>query len=82
MFDLLNCIFQLYELQATRWEWKNLKPKPAKGGLMPCARLGHSFTLVGHKVYLFGGLANDSEDPKCNIPRYLLLYFITSSSKL
>ena len=32
---------------------------------------GHSFTLLGNKAYLFGGLANDSEDPKNNIPRYL-----------
>lgn len=24
--------------------------------------------LVGNKCYLFGGLANDSEDPKNNIP--------------
>uniref|UniRef100_A0A8V5GPV0 Host cell factor Kelch-repeats domain-containing protein n=1 Tax=Melopsittacus undulatus TaxID=13146 RepID=A0A8V5GPV0_MELUD len=41
----------LYELQASRWEW--------------------NFSLVGNKCYLFGGLANDSEDPKNNIPRYL-----------
>lgn len=32
--------------------------------------VGHSFTLLGNKAYLFGGLANDSEDPKNNIPRY------------
>ncbi|GFQ86211.1 host cell factor 1 [Trichonephila clavata] len=30
----------------------------------PCPRLGHSFTLIGNKVYLFGGLANDSDDPR------------------
>ncbi|KAF4524803.1 hypothetical protein B566_EDAN010178 [Ephemera danica] len=62
---------ELYELQASRWEWKRLKPKPPKSGILPCARLGHSFTLIGNKVYLFGGLANDSDDPKNNIPRYL-----------
>ena len=61
----------LYELQASRWEWKKLKPKMPKTGPPPCPRLGHSFTLIGNKVYLFGGLANDSEDPKNNIPRYL-----------
>ncbi|XP_069785357.1 host cell factor 1-like isoform X2 [Narcine bancroftii] len=61
----------LYELQASRWEWKKLKPKPPKNGSLPCPRLGHSFSLVGNKCYLFGGLANDSEDPKNNIPRYL-----------
>lgn len=62
---------ELYELQASRWEWKRLKPKPPKNGISPCARLGHSFTLVNDKVYLFGGLANESEDPKNNIPKYL-----------
>ncbi|XP_076860117.1 host cell factor 1b [Brachyhypopomus gauderio] len=61
----------LYELQASRWEWKRLKPKTPKNGPPPCPRLGHSFSLVGSKCYLFGGLANDSEDPKNNIPRYL-----------
>uniref|UniRef100_A0A6Q2XGA9 Host cell factor 1 n=1 Tax=Esox lucius TaxID=8010 RepID=A0A6Q2XGA9_ESOLU len=61
----------LYELQASRWEWKKLKAKPPKNGPPPCPRLGHSFSLVGSKCYLFGGLANDSEDPKNNIPRYL-----------
>ncbi|XP_053378381.1 host cell factor 1-like isoform X2 [Mercenaria mercenaria] len=62
---------ELYELQASRWEWKRLKPKNPRTGLPPCPRLGHSFTLLGNRVYLFGGLANDSEDPKNNIPRYL-----------
>ncbi|CAK8697805.1 unnamed protein product [Clavelina lepadiformis] len=61
----------LYELQASRWEWKKLSPRPPNSGPPPCPRLGHSFTLVGNKVYLFGGLANDSDDPKTNIPRYL-----------
>ena len=57
-------------LQASRWEWKRLKAKTPKNGPPPCPRLGHSFSLVGNKCYLFGGLANDSEDPKNNIPRY------------
>ncbi|XP_059062401.1 host cell factor 1 [Achroia grisella] len=61
----------LYELQASRWEWKRLKPLPPKQGIPPCPRLGHSFTLLNGKVYLFGGLANESDDPKNNIPRYL-----------
>ncbi|XP_040009179.1 host cell factor 1b isoform X3 [Xiphias gladius] len=61
----------LYELQASRWEWKRLKAKAPKNGPPPCPRLGHSFSLIGSRCYLFGGLANDSEDPKNNIPRYL-----------
>ncbi|XP_055371993.1 host cell factor 2 isoform X2 [Condylostylus longicornis] len=61
----------LYELQATKWEWRKLKPHPPDNGQPPSPRLGHSFTLIGDKVYLFGGLANESEDPKNNIPKYL-----------
>ncbi|KAJ8678807.1 hypothetical protein QAD02_014594 [Eretmocerus hayati] len=62
---------ELYELQASKWEWKRLKPRPPKHDHPPCPRLGHSFTLIGNRVFLFGGLANDSDDPKNNIPRYL-----------
>lgn len=72
---------ELFELQASRWEWKRLRPLPPSQGPYPCPRLGHSFTLIGHKVYLFGGLANDSNDPKNNIPRYLNdLYTLDISS--
>uniref|UniRef100_A0A8B9TU96 Host cell factor C2 n=1 Tax=Anas platyrhynchos TaxID=8839 RepID=A0A8B9TU96_ANAPL len=39
----------LYELQASRWLWKKVKPQ----------------------CYLFGGLANESEDSNNNVPRYL-----------
>ncbi|XP_069375510.1 host cell factor 2 isoform X2 [Paralichthys olivaceus] len=61
----------LYELQASRWLWRKLKPRAPRSGLPPCPRIGHSFTLVGNKCYLFGGLANDSEDPNGNVPRYM-----------
>ncbi|XP_023278698.1 host cell factor 2 isoform X1 [Seriola lalandi dorsalis] len=61
----------LYELQASRWLWKKLKPRAPKNGSPPCPRIGHSFTLLGNKCYLFGGLANDSEDPNGNVPRYM-----------
>lgn len=40
---------------------------------------GHSFTLLGNKGYLFGGLANDSEDPKNNIPRFVMLSLVSDS---
>ena len=66
---ILIVYFKLYELQASRWEWKHLHPKAPANNITPCARLGHSFTLVGKRVFLFGGLANDSEDPRSNIPR-------------
>uniref|UniRef100_A0A8C3RQE6 Host cell factor 1 n=1 Tax=Chelydra serpentina TaxID=8475 RepID=A0A8C3RQE6_CHESE len=61
----------LYELQASRWLWKKIKPQPPSVGSPPCPRLGHSFSLYGNKCYLFGGLANESEDSNNNIPRYL-----------
>ncbi|KAF0029426.1 hypothetical protein F2P81_018531 [Scophthalmus maximus] len=61
----------LYELQASRWLWKKLKPRAPRNGSRPCPRIGHSFTLVGNKCYLFGGLVNDSENPNGNIPRYM-----------
>ena len=69
-FSYILLYFQMYELQASRWEWKKLKAKaPKPPAVYPCPRLGHSFTAVGHKAYLFAGLANDSDDPKNNIPR-------------
>ncbi|XP_034019276.1 host cell factor 2 isoform X1 [Thalassophryne amazonica] len=61
----------LYELQASRWLWKKLKPRAPRNAAPPCPRIGHSFTLVGNKCYLFGGMANDSEDPNRNVPRYM-----------
>lgn len=61
----------LYELQSANWEWRHVRPKAPKNDNAPCPRLGHSFTIIGSQIYLFGGLANDSDDPKDNIPRYL-----------
>ncbi|XP_051974921.1 host cell factor 2-like [Xyrauchen texanus] len=61
----------LYELQASRWLWKKLKPRPPRNASPPCPRIGHSFVLHANKCYLFGGMANDSKDPNGNIPRYL-----------
>lgn len=57
----------LYELLASRWEWRRLTPLNDP----PCPRLGHTFNLVGQKAVIFGGLANESNDPKLNIPKYL-----------
>lgn len=62
---------ELYELQATKWEWRKLHPLPPDDGNEPCPRFGHTFTMIGEKIYLFGGLANESDDPKNNIPKYL-----------
>lgn len=62
----------LYELKISNWEWKKIKPRPMKNNQPPPRpRLGHSFNFIGNKIYLFGGLANDSENPKQNVPKYL-----------
>ncbi|CAF0759351.1 unnamed protein product [Adineta steineri] len=61
----------LWELNPITWIWKKVKPRPPRTSPLPCARLGHTFTYSEGKFYLFGGLANDSKDPKQNVPRYL-----------
>ncbi|CAL8114882.1 unnamed protein product [Orchesella dallaii] len=61
----------LYELNIPKWEWKKLKPKDPRNGEPPYARIGHSFTILRDQVFMFGGLANDSDDERFNIPRYL-----------
>ncbi|UJR10483.1 hypothetical protein I4U23_014687 [Adineta vaga] len=61
----------LWELNPLKWEWRKLKPRPPRTAPLPCARLGHTLTFAEGKFYLFGGLANDSKDPKQNVPRYL-----------
>lgn len=62
--------------QASRWLWKKLKPRPPRNASLPCPRIGHSFTLHANKCYIFGGMANDSEDPNGNIPRCAYLHAI------
>ena len=59
----------LYELQASKWEWKKLQQKKeilknGEKGEIPCARMCHSFTTLGDgKVVLFGGVKNGSDAP-------------------
>ena len=61
----------LYEMKVSNWEWKKIRPKPPKNGNpSPRARLGHSFTMIGNKIFMFGGLANENENPKNNLPKY------------
>ncbi|CAF3025275.1 unnamed protein product [Rotaria socialis] len=61
----------LWELNPITWQWRKIKGRPPKIAPLPCARLGHTLTYFDGKYYLFGGLANDSKDPKQNVPRYL-----------
>lgn len=62
----------LHELQISKWEWRKIITKSkSPDSSIPCPRLGHSFTLIDKKIYLFGGLENESKDPKENITKYL-----------
>jgi len=61
----------LWELNPAIWQWKKIKARAPRTAPLPCARLGHTFTFGEGKYYLFGGLANESKDPKQNVPRYL-----------
>ncbi|XP_067933331.1 host cell factor 2-like, partial [Watersipora subatra] len=66
----------VYQLQASRWEWKKMKVKPPANDDPPLPRIGHSFTYHKRMIYLFGGLANETEDPKNNVVRYLDDFYI------
>lgn len=61
----------LHQLSIANWEWKKLNPSVKNGHSLPSPRLGHSFTQIDSKIYLFGGLENESKDPKDNVPKYL-----------
>lgn len=60
---------ELFELKTHNWEWKKIRARTLKGVDYPRPRLGHSFTMIGNKIYLFGGLANESDNPKQNMPK-------------
>ncbi|PIC35583.1 hypothetical protein B9Z55_014896 [Caenorhabditis nigoni] len=64
---------EVYELQATRWEWRRMPTKTSGSDLAPAARLGHSFVASQktQKAYMFGGLTNELNDSKRNLPRYM-----------
>jgi host cell factor len=61
----------IYALKLSNWEWRRLSTDESKVNVTtyPSARLGHSFTYLDGKTYLFGGLENESQDPKENIPK-------------
>jgi len=61
----------LWELNPIKWEWRKLKARPPRTVAPPCPRLGHTLTFAEGKFYLFGGLANESKDPRQNVPKYL-----------
>jgi host cell factor len=65
----------VYALKLSNWEWRRLASVAVcdengkAEGVCPSARLGHSFTYLNGRIYLFGGLENESLDPKENIPK-------------
>uniref|UniRef100_A0A8R1HQ67 Fibronectin type-III domain-containing protein n=1 Tax=Caenorhabditis japonica TaxID=281687 RepID=A0A8R1HQ67_CAEJA len=69
---------QLAEFNVTRWEHRILRTL----GDLPCPRLGHTFVACQKtkKAYVFGGLANDLNDTKKNLPRYLNDIFVIDLS--
>lgn len=69
MFEYGKYSGQVYELETSKWEWRCLHPQSPENGSPPCARLGHSFTIVGDRIFLFGGLANESGDPGNIVPK-------------
>jgi hypothetical protein len=48
--------FHVYSLTLKAWV-----KVPGAGGLAPCPRAGHSLTVVGNKLYLFGGGTYNNE---------------------
>lgn len=44
---------ELYELQASRWEWKRLKPKNPRTGSPPCPRLGKNTIIFPTTFFYF-----------------------------
>lgn len=60
---------ELYSLDIMEWEWRRMTPDVSDIGTSPLPRLGHSFTLVGDRIFLFGGLNNASNSPKMFTPK-------------
>jgi host cell factor len=80
MVEYGNYSNELHELDIEHWEWKKLNPKSKMlGNSLPSPRLGHSFSLLDNRVFLFGGLENESKDPKDNIPKYLNDLYVLES---
>ena len=57
MIEYCICTNEMYQLNVTKWEWKKLEPGPTGNGEYPKPRYGHSFTLIGKAIYMFGGVA-------------------------
>jgi len=70
---------ELYELQASRWEWRRLKPKPPRNHPMPCPRLGklcrlsnNHYSLSLQSVFGKTGCHNEYlSSLLCNLSDYL-----------
>ena len=74
----------MYELQASKWEWKKLEQSCSKSlKTPPSARMCHSFTTLGgangipciDKVVLFGGVLNCADNPEKQVCWKLLLHW-------
>lgn len=56
----------LYELQISNWYWQKISPTTSGNIELPKPRFGHSFTLVGNKIFLFGGMTYDNDNFNSN----------------
>lgn len=52
----------LYQLSPYDWSWKKIDF--SENDIQPSYRIGHTFTSIANKIYMFGGLQND----RCNSP--------------
>lgn len=59
---------KIFELNLSDWKWKSVEARNSDS-CQPEARLGHSFTMVGNKIYMFGGLTNECNNLSEFIPK-------------
>lgn len=76
MEEGVTFVDSLYELNVQKWEWTLLDPScfgrtPFE---RPCSRIGHSFTLIKDRIFMFGGLSMEKElgeNGYFSVPNYL-----------
>lgn len=63
---------KLYELNMSTWTWKVHKTKlnGELGSEVPSPRIGASMIVANDKIYMFGGLGNQSNEDSFMIPMY------------
>ena len=57
----IGCTFQVLDTQTVTWT------QPTTSGVIPSQREGHSATVMGEKIVIFGGAGLDKEDTSVNL---------------